>query len=135
MIIGDELLIVNHHKNQIALEQKMEEKRLIKAIHAAVFQRDIRNYTELKDFYRNINYKDLRNMSANKSQEIKEIFEWIVQNPEYDFNKLFDNYYSDKFGYTNNELYRFFKLYYMDIVYCSNKYNNNEFIVQYADFL
>lgn len=47
---------------------------------------------------------------------------------------LFENYYLDKFGYTNEELYNFLKLYYKNMIFCKQKYIKNEFTIRYTDF-
>jgi len=112
----------------------MEEKKLIRTIHAALYHNNVRKVSTIKDFYRDINYRDLTNMSISKSNEIIKILEWIIENPKYDFNKLFDNYYLEKFGYTNEELYKYLKVYHQNMIFCKQKYNKNEFTICYADF-
>ncbi|MFN4362477.1 hypothetical protein [Chryseobacterium hispalense] len=58
----------------------------------------------------------------------KEIFEWIIQHPEYDYKGLLESHYS------NEELFRFFKIYYEDILYVLDRYFKEDYIIKYSDF-
>lgn len=60
--------------------------------------------------------------------EQKEVFEWILANPDYDFNSLFE------MRYTNKELYEYFKVYYERILFLIKKYNNKEYTITPEDF-
>ncbi|WBX76586.1 hypothetical protein PG911_18540 [Tenacibaculum ovolyticum] len=69
-------------------------------------------------------------------KEQKEVFEWILAHPNYDFNALFDNYYleHERYGYTNDEFYEYFKVYYDDLLFTLDKYSKKEFIIKLEDF-
>lgn len=110
----------------------MEEKKLIDAIHGAIFNKDVKRIKEIKDFFKDINFSDLSKMDIKIATENKEIFEWILNHPDYDFNSLFDNYY--KKYYSNQELYEYFKVYYKKTVFIIEKYNKKQFIIKPSDF-
>ena len=112
----------------------MEKQKLNEAIHKAVFGKNIKNIREIGDFYKDINLKDISNLNHNVVNEQKEVFEWIFENPNYDFNGLFDNHYLERYGFTNEEFLRYFKVYYDDLLFIIDKYNKKEFLIKSEDF-
>lgn len=114
----------------------MEEERLNEAIHGAIFSKNIRKYKEVKDFYKEIDSVDISNVKLDIVNEQKEVFEWVLANPNYDFNALFDNYYleHEKYGFTNEEFYDYFKIYYNDLLFILDKHSKKEFIIKIEDF-
>jgi len=114
----------------------MEEQQLNDAIHGAIFERNIRKYKEIKDFYKEINFSDLSNIKIEILNDKIKVFEWILANPEYDFNALFDSYYleHEKYGYTNEELYKYFEIYYEDLLFTLDRYKRKEYIIKLDDY-
>jgi hypothetical protein len=89
----------------------MEEKKISIAIIAAIYGKNIRNIKTVKDLYKDATGNiDISNIKHNILLEHKKIFEWILNNPSYDFNSLFET------GFTNEELLKFFKVYYQNIL-------------------
>lgn len=114
----------------------METKKLNEAIHAAIFGKNIRQYKEVKDFYKDaISDIDISNLKINIVKEEKEIFEWILDHPDYDFNALFDNYYLKKemYNYTNEEFYEYFKVYYKTLIFKLEKYNKKDYLIKLSE--
>jgi hypothetical protein len=50
--------------------------------------------------------------------------EWILDNPSYNFNGLFNTHYS------NTELYNYFEVYYQDLVFILDNYNKKNFLIK-----
>lgn len=112
----------------------MKKEQLIETLHSALFNRDIRKHLEVKDFYRMIDYADLTNLSKDEITKSIKVFKWVTKNPNYNFNQLFENYYLEKHGYTNDELYSYFKLYLENLELSLDKYIKNEFVIRFSDF-
>ena len=110
----------------------MEEKRLIEAIHGAIFNKDVKGIKDVKDFYKHAtNDIDISKLKLDIIKEQKEVFEWILQHPEYNFNALFEGYYIP--FYSNKELFNYFNVYYQKIVFTLDKYNKKEFVIKLKD--
>ena len=116
------------------MKKNIKEQQLIETLHLALHNSNIREFSEIKDFYKNIEYRDLTKLSKSKISKSIKIFKWVVENPDYGFNQLFENYYENKFGYTDNDLYNYFKLYYKNLKFCLVKYERKEFIIRFSDF-
>ena len=115
----------------------MEAKRLNEVIHGAIFGKNIRDYKEVKDFYKDaISDVDISGLKINIISEEKEVLEWILDHPEFDFNSLFDNYYleHESYSYKNEELLQYFKVYYETLIFKLNKYNKKEFLIKLSEF-
>jgi len=107
----------------------MEEKRLINAIHGAIFRKDVKNIKSVKDFYQDATGDiNISNIKLDVVNEHKEVLEWILEHPEYDFNSLYETHY------TNQELNRYFKVYYDKLIYMINRHNNKNYIIKPTDF-
>lgn len=106
----------------------MEEKLILDATHAAIWRQRISQIYTLKDIYKHINYRDISSINIDGVLKKKEIFEWIIQHPEYNYRGLLESHYS------NEELFRFFKIYYEDILYVLDRYFKEDFIIKYSDF-
>lgn len=106
----------------------MEEKRLSITIHGAVFNKNILKINSVKNFYTDITKVDISNMNMEIVNENKKVLEWILENPDYDFNSLFETHY------TNQELFSYFKIYYQNLIYIINRYNKKDFIIKPDDF-
>jgi len=70
---------------------------------------------------------DLSNLKIDIVLKNKEIFEWIIQHPEYDYKELLESPYS------NEELFSFFKIYYEDITYTLNKYFSGDYVIRVSE--
>jgi|GEM_PF-1405424 len=105
----------------------MEEKRLSNTIHGTVFNKNILKIQSVKDFYTDITKVDISNMNMEIVNENKTVFEWILENPDYDFNSLFETHH------TNEELLRYFKIYYQNLVYIIDRYHKKDFIIKPDD--
>jgi hypothetical protein len=110
----------------------METIRLENAIHGAIFNKNVKGIKEVKDFYKDYNYCDISSNDNNNLNNQIEVFEWILENPDYDFNSLFDGYFAQ--FYTNDELFNYFKVYHENILYKIKRYNEKKFIIKYSDF-
>lgn len=107
----------------------MEQKRIINAIHAAVLNRNIKNIKSIGDFYKDASGDiDISNLRLDVVNEHKEVFEWILDNPNYNFNGLFDTQFS------NNELYNYFTIYYQDLLFKLDKFSKKEFFIKPSSF-
>jgi len=109
----------------------VEEKRLIYIIHGAIFNKDVKGIKEVKDFFKNSN-GDISKLDFKIIKEQKEVFEWIFEHPNYDFNGLFDNYFAQ--FYSNKELLDYFKIYYKRVLFLEKKYSKKEFFIKPEDF-
>ena len=107
---------------------KMEENKILDAIHGATLNYSVRKIKELKDFYSDVTYVSLKNLNLVKVKETKEVMEWILQHPNYDFNSLLPTIYS------NEELYEYLKVYYENILFEIDCYNRGKFIIKPSDF-
>lgn len=110
----------------------METKRLENAIHGAIFNKNVKGIKEIKDFYKDIDYSDSSKMDIKIINEQIEIFKWILEHPDYDFNSLFDGYFAQ--FYTNEELFNYFKVYYEKNIFLLKRYKEKKFIIKYSDF-
>jgi hypothetical protein len=106
----------------------MDDKPILDATHAAIWRQRISQIYEHKDMYKHISSKDVSSMNIDGVLKKKEIFEWIIQHPEYDYKGLLESHYS------NEELFRFFKIYYEDILYVLDRYFKEDYIIKYSDF-
>lgn len=106
----------------------MEDKLILDAIHAAVWRKRISQISTHKDLYANIIEDiDLTNLNVDIVLRNKEVFEWIIQHPEYDYKGLLESRNS------NEELFRFFKIYYEDIIYTLNKYFSGDCVIRLSE--
>ncbi|GFD75538.1 hypothetical protein MHM83_02975 [Tenacibaculum sp. Mcav3-52] len=112
----------------------MEEQKIEEALHSAIYGKNIKKIKELKDFFKDIEKGDISGIDIELLKSKKEIFRWIVDNPNYDFNKLFDNYFLINNNYSNNDIYEYAKLFYERIQFFIDKYDKKEFIIKYEDF-
>lgn len=106
----------------------MEDKLILDATHAAIWRQRISQIYEHKDMYKHINFRDISNINIEGVLKKKEIFEWIIEHPEYDYKKLLESHYN------NEELFRFFKIYYEDILYTLDRYFKEDYIIRLSDF-
>lgn len=82
----------------------------------------------LKDIYKDIIADcDLSNIELDKFIKNKEVFEWIIEHPEFDYKGLLESHYS------NDELFRFFKIYYESIIFKLDKYFRGDFIIKLSE--
>ena len=84
----------------------MEKKKLSDAIHSATFNENIKSIKSIKDIYSEIKYADISNLKISVVEEEIEVFKWILENPDYDFNSLLES------RYTKQELFEYFKIFY-----------------------
>ncbi|AZB31174.1 MULTISPECIES: hypothetical protein [Chryseobacterium] len=106
----------------------MEQKLILDAIHGAVWRKKIREIFTLKDMYKDMTGdSDLSNLKIDIVLKNKEIFEWIIQHPEYDYKELLESPYS------NEELFRFFKIYYESIIFKLNKYFSGDYTIRLSE--
>ena len=66
----------------------IKEQQLIETLHSALHNSNIREFSEIEDFYKNIEYKDLTKLSKSKISKSIKIFKWVVENPDYGFNHI-----------------------------------------------
>ncbi|VXB82615.1 conserved hypothetical protein [Flavobacterium sp. 9AF] len=110
----------------------MEEKKLETAIHNAIFNKDVKGIKKIKDFYKDaIEDIDLSNLKIDYIEDQKVVFEWILENPDYNFNALFDGYFSQ--FYTNQELYDYFKVYTKKLIFMLEKYNKKDYLIKISE--
>ncbi|MFN4362476.1 hypothetical protein [Chryseobacterium hispalense] len=106
----------------------MEQKLILDAIHAAVWRRPVKHIHTLKDMYKGIQEDiDLTNLKIDFVLNDKKIFEWIIEHPEYDYKGLLESPYS------NEELFRFFKIHYEYIIYTLNKYLSGDYLIRLSE--
>jgi len=110
----------------------MEIKRLENAIHSAIFNQNIKAIKEVKDFYKDISYSDASKVNTKFVNDQIEVFDWILENLDYDFNSLFDGYFAQ--FYTNEELSKYFKVYFESLKFVIKRYDEKKFIIKYSDF-
>ncbi|WEK69023.1 MAG: hypothetical protein P0Y62_14355 [Candidatus Chryseobacterium colombiense] len=106
----------------------MEDKIISDAIHAAISRKRLSQIYTHRDMYKNINYRDISDINIDGVLKSKKIFEWIIEHPNYDYKGLLESHYS------NEELFRFFKIYYEDIIYTLNRFFKEDYIIKYSDF-
>lgn len=107
---------------------KMEDKLILDVIHAAVWRKRVSQIFTLKDIYKNVQEDvDLTNLQIDVVLRNKEVFEWILQHPEFDYKGLLESHYS------NEELFRFFKIYYESIIFKLDKYFRGDFIIKLSE--
>ncbi len=106
----------------------MENKLILEAIHGAVWRKKISQIYTLKDIYKDmIADCDLSNIELDKFIKNKEVFEWIIEHPEYDYKGLLESHYS------NEELFRFFKIYYENLIFILNKYFSGDYVIRISE--
>ncbi|KFF28052.1 hypothetical protein [Chryseobacterium vrystaatense] len=106
----------------------MDRKILWEETHAAVWRRPIKHIFTPKDMYEHvIEDIDISEMNIDYHLNAKQIFEWIMQNPEYDYKGLLESQYS------NEELFRFFKIYYEYIIFRLDKYFNGDYLIRLSE--
>lgn len=101
---------------------------ILDTTHAAIWRQRISQIYEHKDMYKHISSKDVSSMNIDGVLKKKEIFEWIIKHPEYNYKGLLESHYS------NEELFRFFKIYHEDILYMLDRYFKEDYIIKYSDF-
>ncbi len=106
----------------------MEDKLILDATYAAIWRQRVSQIYTHKDLYKHINFRDISNINIDGVLKRKEIFEWIIQHPEYDYKSLLDSKNS------NEDLFRFFKIYYQDILYILDRHFKEYCIIKYSDF-
>jgi len=106
----------------------MDRKILWEETHAAVWRRPIKDIFTLKDMYKNVTEDiDISQIDIDYHLNAKKSFEWIIENPNYDYKELLESPYS------NEELFRFFKIYYEDIIYTLNKYFSGDYVIRLSE--
>jgi len=106
----------------------MEQKVILDAIHAAVWRRPVKHIFTLKDMYQSAQEDiDLTNLNIDFVLNDKKVFEWIIDHPEYDYKGLLESPYS------NEELFRFFKIHYEYIIYTLNKYFSEDYTIRLSE--
>lgn len=106
----------------------MEDRLILDVIHAAVWRKRISQIYTHKDMYKLVTGDiDLTNLKIDIVLRNKEVFEWIIEHPEYDYKSLLESHYS------NEELFRFFKIYYEDIIYTLNKYFSGDYLIRLSE--
>lgn len=91
------------------------------------FQKVSQIYTH-RDMYKYVVADiDLSNLKIDIVLRNKEVFEWVIQHPEYDYTGLLES------SYSNEELFRFFKIYYKDIIFKLNKYFSEDYLIRLSE--
>jgi len=104
----------------------METKELDEILHGILCFKKVKTIFNLKDL--NKNESDISNLKLDITLKIKKTLEWVLENPEYDYKGLLESPYS------NEELFRFFKIYYEDVIFKLNKYFSGDYIIKPSDF-
>lgn len=106
----------------------MEDKLILDATHAAVWRKRVSQIYTHKDMYKFVTGDiDLSNLNIDIVLKNKEIFEWIVKHPEYDYKGLLES------PNTNEDLFRFFTIYYEDLIFILNKYLSGDYIIRLSE--
>lgn len=106
----------------------MDEILLEDVLHSALCFRKVKQIYTHKDMYKFITADiDLSNLKIDIVLKNKEVFEWVKQHPEYDYKKLL------KSPYSNEELFRFFNIYYEDIIFKLNKYFSEDYLIKLSE--
>lgn len=96
--------------------------------HAAVWRRAIKNIYTLKDMFKNVSEDiDISNIDIDYHLNAKQVFEWIIAHPEYNYKGLLES------NYNNEELLRFFKIYYEYIIFRLEKYLNGDYLITLSE--
>ncbi|MDQ0783950.1 hypothetical protein [Chryseobacterium sp. W4I1] len=91
------------------------------------FQKVSQIYTH-RDIYKYVVADiDLSNLKIDIVLRNKEVFEWVIQHPEYDYKSLLES------SYSNEELFRFFKIYYKDIIFKLDKYFSENYLIKLSE--
>lgn len=106
----------------------MDQKLILDAIHAAVWRKRVSQIYTHKDMYKFVTGDiDLSNLKIDIVLKNKEIFEWIIKHPEYDYKGLLES------PNTNEDLFRFFTIYYEDILFKLNKYLSGDYLIKLSE--
>lgn len=106
----------------------MDKILLGDVLHSVLCFQKIKQIYTHKDMYRFTTADiDLSTLKVDIVLRNKEILEWVIQHPEYDYKKLLESPYS------NDELFRFFKIYYEDIIFKLNKYFTEDYFIRLSE--
>jgi hypothetical protein len=104
----------------------MEAKDLDEILHGILCFKKVKTIFNLKDL--NKNESDISSLKLDITLKIKKTLEWVLENPEFDYKTLLDS------SYSNEELLRFFKIYYEDVLFKLDRYFNGHYIIKPSDF-
>lgn len=106
----------------------MDQKLLDDALHGILYFRKVKQIYTHKDMYKFITADvDLSNLKIDIVLRNKKIIEWVMQHPEYDYKRLLES------PYNNDELFRFFTIYYEDIIFKLNKYFSGDYLIRLSE--
>jgi len=106
----------------------MDTKILDDTLHGILCFQKVRQIYTQKDMYKNAKEDiDLTNLNIDVVLKNKEVIEWVVQHPEYDYKALLESHYE------NEELNRFFKVYQLHNIFILEKYLNGDYLIRLSE--
>ena len=106
----------------------MDNEILTYKINASMFRKNINDIYSLKDIYKDMTAdSDISNIKVEVLLESKEVFEWILKHPEYDYSQF------TEYDYSNEILYNYFKIYYEDILFKLDKYLKGDTVIRLSE--
>lgn len=113
----------------------MEVEKIRKTLHGVLYNRNIVKIKEVKDFYdESIKKVDISKLNIELINEDIEVLVWIFSNPNYNLNEALDDYYEERFGFTNDDILQYLHVYYERILFLVDKFNNGKRELVYSDF-
>lgn len=106
----------------------MDTKILDDTLHGILCFKKVKQIYTHKDLYKSVTRDiDLTKLKIDVTLRHKEVLEWVLQHPEYDYKELLESLYS------NEELFRFFKVSYEDTLFKLNKYFSGDYIIKLSE--